>query len=139
MSSNINKIMAVKLMKLLREKTPDLIISTHPFSTQMCSYLKKKNKIHCKIANVMTDFAPHEQWLIGNEFIEYFFVAHDGMKKQLLQKGINENKIFVTGIPLSNRFLEHYDKKEILESFGLDLKKRTILFFAGRRAWTWEK
>lgn len=30
-SSRSNKIMAIKLLRLLREKKPDLIISTHPF------------------------------------------------------------------------------------------------------------
>ena len=39
-----NKIMAIKLLKLLREKKPDLIISTHPFGSQMCSYLKRKKQ-----------------------------------------------------------------------------------------------
>ena len=41
LSSRSNKIMAIKLLKLLREKNADLIISTHPFSSQMCSYLKR--------------------------------------------------------------------------------------------------
>lgn len=34
-SSRSNKIMAIKLLKLLREKQPELIISTHPFGSQM--------------------------------------------------------------------------------------------------------
>ena len=45
LSSRSNKIMAIKLLKLLREKNADLIISTHPFGSQMCSYLKRKGKI----------------------------------------------------------------------------------------------
>ena len=35
------------------------------------------------------------------------------------------------GIPLSNRFLAHYDKEKTLSDFGLKLNKTTILFFAG--------
>ena len=34
-----------KEIRLIKEKDPDLIISTHPFSTQMVSYLKRKGKI----------------------------------------------------------------------------------------------
>lgn len=63
-SSRSNKILAIKLLKLLREKQPDLIISTHPFGSQMCSYLKRKGKITAKIATIMTDFSPHDQWLV---------------------------------------------------------------------------
>lgn len=130
-SSRSNKIMAIKLLKLLREKQPDLIISTHPFGSQMCSYLKRKGKISSKIATIMTDFAPHDQWLVGNDFTDYYFVAHDKMKQYLISKNIPENKVYVTGIPISNRFLEKFDKKEVLKSFQLSEGKQTVLFFGG--------
>lgn len=113
LSSRSNKIMAIKLLKLLREKNADLIISTHPFSSQMCSYLKRKGKINSKIATIMTDFAPHDQWLVGSDFTDYFFVANNKMKNYLINASIPENKIYVSGIPISNRFLKHYNKDEI--------------------------
>lgn len=130
-SSRSNKILAIKLLKLLREKKPDLIISTHPFGSQMCSYLKRKGKITSKIATIMTDFAPHDQWLVENENTNYFFVAHDKMKEYLISKDIPEEKIFVTGIPISNKFLEKYNRKEIFKKINLDDNKKTILFFGG--------
>ena len=131
LSSRSNKIMAIKLLRLLREKRPDIIISTHPFGSQMCSYLKRKNKITAKIATIMTDFSPHDQWLVGHEFTDYFFVANDKMKNYLINKGITENKISVTGIPISNRFLKTYNKKEILDTYNLSEDKFTVLFFGG--------
>lgn len=130
-TSRSNKIFAIKLLKLLREKQPDLIISTHPFGSQMCSYLKRKGKINSKIATIMTDFSPHDQWLVGHVYTDYFFVAHDKMKNYLISKNIPENKIFATGIPISSKFLKNYDKKEILDEFGLEESKKNILFFGG--------
>ncbi len=130
-SNTSNRIMALKLNKLLQEYNPDIVISTHPFGSQMCTVLKAKGKIHAKIATVMTDYAPHDQWLVNSDLIDYFFVAHDGMKLALEQKGIDSSKIFATGIPLSNRFLKNYNKKEILDEFGLQENKKTVLFFAG--------
>ena len=130
-SSRSNKIMAIKLLKLLREKNPDLIISTHPFGSQMCSYLKRKQKITSKIATIMTDFAPHDQWLVGNEYTDYYFVAHNKMKQYLISKNIDENKIFDTGIPISNRFLLNYNKNDILSELNFTPNKKTVLFFGG--------
>lgn len=130
-SNDSNKLMAHKLYKLINEFGPDCIISTHPFSSQMCAYLKKKGKANFKLATVTTDYAPHDQWLLYHEQVNFFFVAHDGMKKALSEKGIDENKIYVTGIPLSNRFLAHYHKKDILLEFGLQENKKTVLFFGG--------
>lgn len=131
LSTRSNKIMAIKLLQLLREKKPDLIISTHPFGSQMCSYLKRKGKITSKIATIMTDFAPHDQWLVGSDFTDYYFVANDKMKDYLITKDISNKKVFVTGIPLSNRFLQKYDRKQILSDYELEDDKRNILFFGG--------
>lgn len=129
-SSTSNKIMSLKLNKLLQEYKPDIVISTHPFGSQMCAILKRKGKINAKIATIMTDYAPHDQWLVEADLIDYFFVAHDGMKQALIDKGISRDKIFATGIPLSNRFLKSYNKEEVLNNFELKPNKKTILFFA---------
>lgn len=67
----------------------------------------------------------------GNEYTDYFFVANDKMKNYLISKNISENKVFVTGIPISSRFLKTYNKQDILKEFNLEENKKTILFFAG--------
>ena len=130
-SSRSNKILAIKLLKLLKEKKPDLIISTHPFGSQMCCYLKRKGKINSKIATIMTDFAPHDQWLVGSDYTDYFFVANEKMKNYLISKNINENKVFTTGIPISSKFSQKFNQPEILKEFNLKDNMKTILFFGG--------
>ena len=130
-STTSNKILSIKLYKLLKDFEPTLIVSTHPFGSQMCAYLKKHGKLDAKIATVMTDYAPHDQWLVFNKYVDYYFVSHDGMKKELHEKGIPNEKIFATGIPLSNKFLLKYDKPTILKNFGLSPDKKTVLFFGG--------
>lgn len=130
-SNTSNKIMSVKLKKLFEDFNPDIVISTHPFGTQMTTILKKKGLINCKIATVLTDYAPHNQWLVNSDYIDYFFVAHSGMRDELIKLGIESFKVFATGIPLSNKFLRNYNKDELLSSFGLKKDIFTILFFAG--------
>ena len=130
-SSRSNKVMAIKLKNLIKEKNPDLVISTHPFSSQMVSYLRRKGKIDCKLATILTDFAPHDQWLIGNEYTDAFFVANNKMEEYLKNFGVEPSKIHVTGIPLSERFFQKFDKDKILSEFNLDKSKPVILFFGG--------
>ena len=110
-SKDSNKLMAKKLGKLINEINPDLIISTHPFSSQMASYLKAKGKIDCEIATILTDFAIHKQWLVGSEYTNNFFVSNDNMKNDMIELGINENKIY--------------------KMFELNPSKKVILFFGG--------
>ena len=130
-TSKAQTTLGLKLKNLINDFEPDLIISTHPFSSQMCAYLRSKNKINTKLATIITDYAPHSQWYMFPEFVDYIFVAHDGMKKQLIEDGVDASKIYATGIPLSNRFLLHYNKEQIFRELKLSFDKKTVLFFAG--------
>ena len=131
-SSTTNKFMSHKLLHLFEDYKPDLVISTHPFGTQMTEYLKKKNKVNCKLATILTDFAPHDQWLVGNEYGDYYFVSHEKMKESLIKDfRVDESKVYATGIPLSERFSQKFDTNEIYNLFELDKNKKTILFFGG--------
>ena len=130
-SNTTNRLMSHKLNQLLQEFKPDLVISTHPFATQMCAILKKRDKIDCKLATILTDYHIHAQWLVLYEYVDYFFVANEQMKKDMIAEGVFDEKIFVTGIPVSERFSKEYNKSEIFNEFELDETKETVLFFAG--------
>ena len=128
----VNKALTIRLKKMLRVRRPDVIISTHPFISHMCSYLKKKGKTSAKIISVMTDYSIHNMWLEGKEYIDKFMVATSEMKNDCIREyNVDEQKIVVTGIPISKRFSESFNKQEILEELGLSSAKTTLLFFAG--------
>ncbi|MBR3697313.1 MAG: UDP-N-acetylglucosamine 2-epimerase [Clostridia bacterium] len=130
-STASNKAMSHKLFDLISKVEPDLIISTHPFSSQMCGYLKQKGKINMPIATILTDYKIHEQWLEFSEYMDYFFVSNEKMKDDMITKGLNKEKIFVTGIPVSERFLYNYNRIDICKEFDLNPENDVILFFAG--------
>lgn len=130
-STTTNKLMSYKLILLIKEFNPDLIISTHPFATQMCANLKKKDEITCKLATIMTDYHTHPQWLVLYKYMDYFFVSNEQMKTDMVAEGVNDQTIFVTGIPVSERFLKPLETQPIYQYFNLDENKETILFFAG--------
>lgn len=126
-----NKMMAIKMDKLFKSFNPDIVISTHPFGSQITSYLKKKKRTNCKLATVLTDFAIHEQWLVGSENVNLFFVANEKMKQDMIQEDIPASKIFVTGIPVSKRFSMPMDSLETYKKLDFVPNKKTVLFFGG--------
>lgn len=126
-----NKLFSIKLNTLLQEFQPDLIISTHPFGTQMCGILKKKGKIDCKLATILTDFHIHGQWLVFHEYCDYFFVSNQQMKSDMIDYGVKEDKIYVSGIPVSNKFKQNFNREEICSEFALNPNEQVALFFAG--------
>lgn len=130
-SNAVQNILSIKLFKLLKDKKPDTIISTHPFITEMVASLKKHNKIDTELNVIITDYASHKFWELKPEYVDRYFVANNEMKYGLINNGISKDKIFVTGIPIGNRFLENHDKAKIYNEFGLDPNLKTVLLFGG--------
>lgn len=128
-----NKVLSYKLGRLLKQSNPDIIISTHFFVSHMCSILKQKGKITSKLATVITDYGedPYNEWICNHKFMDYIFVAHKQIKNKLIEKGVPANKVFDTGIPISDKFLTPYNKSQILNDLALVEDKKTILFFGG--------
>lgn len=131
-SGKANSLMAKKLLSLLKDFSPDIVVSTHPFSSQIISLLKEQQKIDCELATILTDFAPHDQWLVGKEFCDYYFVSNNKMRQDLIDNySVPEGKVFATGVPLSSKFSEKIDDEKTYSNYKLNSDKKTILFFGG--------
>lgn len=78
----------------LEQTRPTVIITTHflPIS------LLKDKKREFKFAAVITDYYPHSLWVSTQ--VDQYFVASEYVKQILQQKGIREDKITITGIPV---------------------------------------
>lgn len=126
-------ILSFRMKSLMLKEKPDIVVSCHPYSSHLCANVKKKNNIKFSLATIITDFAIHEQRVYWHENMDYIFVSHEKMKNDLISKWVDKNKIYVTWIPISSKFLNKFDSIEIKKSFWLDDNKKTILFF-----WGWE-
>lgn len=130
-SNSVQKLLSFKLVKYFREQKPDIIVSTHPFITEMCAILKKKEKINSKLNVIVTDYASHRFWELKPEYIDNYFVANSEMKYVMISHGIPREKIHVTGIPIAPAFFKEYNKNEIYKEFSLNKDKKTIVIFGG--------
>ena len=92
-----------KMNRIIEKEKPDLLICTHSFPSFLISELKKQGKIKVPLINVYTDFFMNKVW--AGKGVDYHFAADDMAKKELVKKGIPEEKIFVTGIPVDRVFL----------------------------------
>lgn len=57
------ELLALQLYPRLAEVAPDVIISVHPFATEMISGLKERRRITCPLICLMTDYGVHKAWL----------------------------------------------------------------------------
>jgi processive 1,2-diacylglycerol beta-glucosyltransferase len=95
----------IRLMqKLISETNPDLIFCTHCLPSRLTSILKSRRLLSAPVVNVYTDFFINAVW--GCAGIDYHFVPDMYMKKQLMAKGVAEERIFITGIPVHPQITE---------------------------------
>jgi len=130
-SNGVQRILSLKLYELFEEFNPDIVVSTHYFLTEMVACIKRRKKTSAKLAVILTDYAPHKFWESSSEEVDLYFVANEQMKYILKNDGIEETKIYVTGIPVRPEFLEKYDRDFILEDLNLSKDKKTFLIFGG--------
>jgi len=110
---------------------PDLLISTHFFGNIILGMLNKKKLTNAKIISIITDYKSHEMWLKDEKSIDAIVVSNDIVKKELVDKKIDSNKIYSYGIPISEKF-SYYEKEEIIKNkYQIKNNKKTFLFFAG--------
>ncbi len=116
-------------MRLLKRHQPDLVVNTHFLPADIISYLRKKEKLTCKQAVVITDFDIHAMWL--NRSVEQYFVACEEARVYLNKLGVPHEHIATTGIPVDAVFSQQKNKQEMRKKYGLQPDTTTILISAG--------
>ena len=117
------------MRELIKKYEADMVICTHPFPCAAASYLKQTGEINIPLITVMTDFCVHQFWLYKN--IDIYFTANDLLKKEMVNQGILEERIFVTGIPVGYNFRVDYNRDDLLAKFKLEKDKPVALIMGG--------
>jgi processive 1,2-diacylglycerol beta-glucosyltransferase len=127
--SSFNTISARRFAVYLSQTKPDVIVSTHFFSTEVISTLKKKGRVHARLVTVITDFKLHTYW--RSPETDCFIVAAEPLKQELMDAGIEESRIAVLGIPIQPRFHEPLDKVALCQKLGIRNDTFTVLITSG--------
>ncbi len=108
--------------------SPQAVICTHNIACALCSTIKRKKNLSYLLAAVPTDYALHPYWFYKN--VDLYFLAHEGLRKNLQRKGIPSCKIRITGIPTLSIFSEYKNRQKLKEKWGLK-NVFTILLMGG--------
>ncbi|MGD6817231.1 MGDG synthase family glycosyltransferase [Metabacillus sp. 113a] len=104
-----------KMEQLIEVKKPDLIVCTHSFPSFLVDKLKRYGVCDVPVLNLYTDFFINGLW--GKEKVDLHCVPSKDIKNELLEMGIEEDKIIVSGIlandRLNRRKMNRYSDEKI--------------------------
>lgn len=121
-----------KLKKKLLDFNPDIIISTQVGPTGIIA--AHKDLFTAKLLAVFTDYGVHRMYTITHENVDIYCVPDKKIKHQMVDIGIDKNKIKITGIPVRSQIINHTDKcpkEEIIKKYHLEKNKSIFLFMCG--------
>lgn len=122
-------------MQILERLAPTALVSVHPMTQHFFAYMLKKLRLSDKIPLITVVTDPCSGFWKGwacPEVAQYF-VASEGAREQLVEYGVEEARIQITGMPVHSKFkpVTDAEKRRLKESFHLDPNRFTVLVNAG--------
>ena len=121
-----------KIRKEIMDFNPDLTISSHFYASNLVAYYNKIGLINSKIMTIITDYTTHSSWRKDHIHNDAYIVGNQIVKNELVNYGIDANKIYPFGLPFNKEKKKNIiSKDEIINRYYLDESNKTFLFFGG--------
>jgi processive 1,2-diacylglycerol beta-glucosyltransferase len=93
-----------EIMSLILDDSPVLLISTHPFVTNVLGRLKGMKAFHIPLLSIVTDYKFHGVYRSQN--VNAYVVGSAYTKADMIERGIDPAIIYPYGIPVREEFEE---------------------------------
>lgn len=99
-----------KIDRLLEEHQAAAVIVAFPVCSQYISAYKRMRRCDIPLYTFITDITAHEEWIAPGT--DKYFVGDISTKNTLLSKGVEEERIVISGIPVRDCFSSEGEQKK---------------------------
>ena len=117
------------MLEVIQRIKPRVVVSTYPFAAGIISKLKEQGLINIPAVTIITDYTDHSYWV--HPYTDLYIVGSNQVRDRLISQGIEDDKIKNTGIPVRQRFIESQPRELLLEKYGMNSNKFTVLLMGG--------
>ena len=107
----------------------DAVISSHLYGMESLTAIKRKTNCSIPFYGILTDYTIIP--FLAETKLDGYFIPHVELKQGLIKKGIPDNLIFSSGIPVSAKFRNHMPRSESRTYLNIPLDKKMILVMSG--------
>lgn len=98
----VSRIMNPEIVPMILEEEPVLLVSTHPFVTNILGLLKERGAFDIPVLSFVTDFKIHGAYI--HPMIDAYIVGSQYTKDDMIKRGIPADIIYPFGIPVREAF-----------------------------------
>lgn len=127
----LGRLNARKFIEWTREFRPDVVLCTHYLPQEVLSGLKAKAGLDPwpLVVSTVTDFEAHALW--HDPVVAAYCVAAEHTKARLVARGVLDQSVAVTGIPVSARFHRAPPRRAARQQLGLRDDLPVLLVLGG--------
>lgn len=118
-----------RLCRLIEDVNPTVLVSTFPPASAALSTLKEKGMTELLAVTIITDHSDHSYWI--HPYTDLYLVGSEEVHMALTNKGVPDEKIAITGIPVRPVYTQVYDKSGLREKFGIASHAFVVLVMGG--------
>ena len=124
-----NSLYASRLLDCIREGGYDGVISTHLYGMEAMTAIRRKLGVHVPNYGVLTDYTCIP--FLAETDLDGYFIAHEDLRAELVEKGIPSDRIIVTGIPVDEKFAHHMEKAAARNYLAIPQNQDVFLVMSG--------
>jgi processive 1,2-diacylglycerol beta-glucosyltransferase len=125
----IERLNARDLRNAIAAFAPDRVICTHFLPAELLLRERERGRLAAPVFVQVTDFDLHALWEVPH--MAGYFAASDEVAYRMRARGLPDERVHVTGIPIMPAFGEIPDRAECARELGLDPTKLTLLLMGG--------
>lgn len=118
-----------KVLRELKSFSPHLVIVTEIAAAEIAALAKREGWFSAPVLAVLTDFHAEPPWVQPE--IDYYNVATEQARSQLMSWGVSPQRILISGIPINPVFALPFNKEEVRQALGLKPREPMALLMAG--------
>lgn len=120
---------ADKLKAFILTKKFDAVICTHLYGMEAMTAIRKDPDFHIPCYGILTDYTSIP--FMAETVLDGYFAPTQEVKEYLVSKGIPEESIWVSGIPVNSIFRDHLTKAAARKKLKIPMDRKVYLIMTG--------
>ena len=120
---------AANLRSFIETNGYDRVVCTHLYPMETMTAIRKAGEFPVPCYGVLTDYTCIP--FLAETDLDGYFIAHEDLRAELVEKGIPSERIIVTGIPVDEKFAQHMDKAAARNYLAIPQQQNVFLVMSG--------